>query len=276
MRDIKMRQNLHTHCIYCDGKDTPREMIEEAISLGLSSIGFSSHANTVIADTCELGKNREIYVNEITRLKAEYEGKIEILLGTELDYFSAGVADGTEYDYKIASVHYGKINGEYVSYDLGIKHSEDAIMRHFGGDVLGYARLYFETMADMPNKISGDFVGHFDLLTKFEEKAPHLYRLDSPEYKKMALDALYAVRKRFELFEVNSGTLGRGYKSSPYPAPFILDAMRDAKCKLILTTDCHNKSYLNCGFDTSLDYIKAHGFDEIYELSGGKFVGRKI
>ena len=276
MQNVKMRQNLHTHCIYCDGRDTPRDMIERAISLGFTSLGFSSHANTVINDTCELGANREIYVNEIIRLRSEYEGKIEILLGTELDYYSAAVQDNTQYEYKIASVHYGKVGDEYVSYDLGIKHSEDAIRRHFGGDVLAYARLYYETMADMPNKISGDFVGHFDLVTKFEEKAPHLYATGSPEYKKMALDALFAVREKFEFFEVNTGTIGRGYKSTPYPAPFILDAMRDARCKLIITSDCHNKDYLDCGFDTSVELIKAHGFTEIYELCGGRFIGRKI
>ena len=276
MADIKMRQNLHTHCVFCDGKDTPRDMVERALELGFSSLGFSSHANTVINDTCELGDDRDKYIKEITRLKKEYEGRIEILLGTELDYFSAGVKDGTVYDYKIASVHYGKVGDEYVSYDLGIKHSEDAIRRHFDGDVLAYARLYYETMADMPNKISGDFVGHFDLLTKYEEKAPHLYKLDSEEYKKMALDALLTVRERFDFFEVNTGTIGRGYKSTPYPAPFILDAMRDTKCKLIITTDCHNKQYLDCGFDTSVELIKAHGFTEIYELCGGEFIGRKI
>lgn len=276
MSDIKMRQNLHTHCVYCDGRDTPREMIERALSLGFTSLGFSSHANTVIADTCELGARRDEYASEILRLKAEYEGKIDILLGTELDYFSAEIADSTRYDYRIASVHYGRVGDEYVCYDLGINHSEDAIRRHFNGDVLKYARLYYDTMADMPNKLSGDFVGHFDLITKFEKKAPHLYATDSPEYKKMALDALYAVREKFELFEVNTGPIGRGYKSTPYPAPFILDAMRDAGCKLILTTDCHNKNFLDCGFDTSLELIKAHGFTEIYELRGGEFVGRKI
>ena len=253
-----------------------RNMVEQAISLGFTSLGFSSHANTVISDTCELGENVEEYVSQIRSLKAEYEGRIDIILGTELDYYSAAVQDNTQYEYKIASVHYGKVGDEYISYDFGVGHSEDAIRRHFNGDVLSYARLYYETMADMPNKLSGDFVGHFDLVTKFEEKAPHLYALNSPEYKKMALDALFAVREKFELFEVNTGTIGRGYKSTPYPAPFILDAMRDAACKLIITTDCHNKSYLDCGFSAALDLIRAHGFTEMYELRGGEFVGRKI
>ena len=37
------KQNLHTHSSYCDGKDTPEELVLYAISAGFSSIGFSGH-----------------------------------------------------------------------------------------------------------------------------------------------------------------------------------------------------------------------------------------
>ena len=37
-------QNLHTHCTHCDGKDTPEEMIETALSLGFTGLGFSAHS----------------------------------------------------------------------------------------------------------------------------------------------------------------------------------------------------------------------------------------
>ena len=37
-------QNLHQHCTFCDGKDTPEEMIAYAIEKGFDSIGFSSHS----------------------------------------------------------------------------------------------------------------------------------------------------------------------------------------------------------------------------------------
>ena len=37
-------QNLHTHTNYCDGIDTPTEMIEAAIAKGFGGIGFSGHS----------------------------------------------------------------------------------------------------------------------------------------------------------------------------------------------------------------------------------------
>ena len=54
MEKYRMKQNLHTHSTFCDGKDTPEEMILRAIELGFNSIGFSGHANTVMRDSCEM------------------------------------------------------------------------------------------------------------------------------------------------------------------------------------------------------------------------------
>ena len=39
-----MKQNLHTHTIYCDGINTPEELVEAAIAKGFDSIGFSGHS----------------------------------------------------------------------------------------------------------------------------------------------------------------------------------------------------------------------------------------
>jgi len=276
MEKIKMLQNLHTHSTFCDGKNTPREMIERAIELGFTSLGFSSHANTRFADTCELRCDFDAYVTELGALKEEYADRLKIYIGTELDYYSAGIMSEEGFDYRIASVHYAIKNGEKVCYDYSVAHSKDAISRLFGGDGLKYAQAYYDNMATLPSQIRGDIVGHFDLLTKYELKAPELFDTGSPEYRKMALEALIAVREGYEFFEVNTGTIGRGYKPTPYPAPFILDEMKAQKCKLVITTDCHNKDFLDCGFDTAIELVRAHGFTEIYELSDGGFKGRKI
>ena len=40
-----MKQNLHTHTVFCDGRDTPEELITHAISLGFESLGFSKHSH---------------------------------------------------------------------------------------------------------------------------------------------------------------------------------------------------------------------------------------
>ena len=45
-----MKQNLHTHSIFCDGKDTIEEMTLEAISKGFDILGFSGHGYLSIDD----------------------------------------------------------------------------------------------------------------------------------------------------------------------------------------------------------------------------------
>ena len=37
-------QDLHVHTTYCDGKNTPEEMVLAAIDKGLVRLGFSGHA----------------------------------------------------------------------------------------------------------------------------------------------------------------------------------------------------------------------------------------
>ena len=39
-----MKVNYHTHTTWCDGRDTPEEMVQAALARGFAEIGFSSHA----------------------------------------------------------------------------------------------------------------------------------------------------------------------------------------------------------------------------------------
>ena len=45
-----MIQNLHTHTTFCDGKNTPEEMVRAALSLGMDSLGFSGHGPSSAPD----------------------------------------------------------------------------------------------------------------------------------------------------------------------------------------------------------------------------------
>ena len=276
MEKYKMKQNLHTHSTFCDGKDTPEEMILRAIELGFNSIGFSGHANTVMRDSCEMRERVAAYKEEIERLKPIYADRIEVLLGTELDLYSEGVIDDGPYDYKIISVHYIKKGGEYIPCDYSAERTRDAIERHYGGDGIAYARDYYALVADMPSHISGDIVGHFDLLTKFSEKNPELFDTGAPIYRKYALESLHAIRERQEFFEVNTGAIGRGYRTTPYPDPFILKEMKALNCKLLITSDCHNRDFLDCGYSDAVELVRAAGFDELYYLGKDGFFGEKI
>ena len=110
-------KDLHVHTTYCDGKNTPEEMVLSAIEKGLDTLGFSVHSYMDFDLSYCIQKERiEDYKNEINALKEKYRDKIEILCGVELDYLS--VMDVSGFDYKIGSVHYVKTCDGYEAVDL--------------------------------------------------------------------------------------------------------------------------------------------------------------
>lgn len=270
-----MLQNLHTHTVFSDGKNTPEEMVEKAISLGFDSIGFSTHAKTGDSFWWEV-RDLEGYKKTLLDLKKKHEGVIDIFIGTELDYFSNGYMPTDDLDYKLASVHVAKVGDDFIQFDESYEHSKNAIEKHFGGDPMGFAKKYYEMLSELPQRLDFDFVGHFDLLTKFSENHPELIDTDSPEYRKTALEALHTLRKSVDFFELNTGAIGRGYRKTPYPAPFILREMKNLGCKIIITSDCHNKDFLDCYFKESKELLLSLGFKETYFLTRNGFVGELI
>ena len=80
---MTMKQNLHTHTVYCDGSNTPEEVLEAAIAKGFDSVGFSGHSYMYFSD-CIPDRTQE-YIAHINRLKKEYEGRIKVFLGLEMD-----------------------------------------------------------------------------------------------------------------------------------------------------------------------------------------------
>ena len=90
--------DLHMHTVFSDGKDTPEEMVQEAIRLGLETVGISDHSHL---DPCGMTiEGSAEYRREIARLKEKYAGKIRVLCGLERDFISD---DFAPYDYVIGS-----------------------------------------------------------------------------------------------------------------------------------------------------------------------------
>ena len=105
--------NYHTHTIFCDGKDTPEELVQEAIRLGCPEIGFSGHSYTAFDESwCMSKEGTKEYKACVRSLQKKYAGQIRILLGVEQDLYSEEPTD--EYDYIIGSVHYVKKGEVYL------------------------------------------------------------------------------------------------------------------------------------------------------------------
>lgn len=81
--------DIHVHTTFCDGKNSAEEMISEAISKDFVSLGFSGHSYTSFDDGwCMSEEDTEKYIETILSLRKKYSGTIDILLGTERDFFA--------------------------------------------------------------------------------------------------------------------------------------------------------------------------------------------
>ena len=108
--------NYHTHTKLCDGKDDVKTLVDTALSLGCSEIGFSGHGYTDFDGSyCMSLENEQKYKDTIISLKEKYKGRINVLLGIEKDYYSS--REYEDYDYIIGGVHYIKANGRYYDVD---------------------------------------------------------------------------------------------------------------------------------------------------------------
>lgn len=270
---MKYLQNLHTHSTFCDGKYSLEEMVKGAIGKGFHSLGFSGHGYTSFNDVyCMTEEGTKQYKEELSRLKEVYKDQIELFCGLELDRYCDG--DLTGFDYMIGSVHCFRINGHMVDFDDSADRVRQIIHEEFGGDGMKYVKLYYETMAELPQCETVDFIGHFDIITKHYDSA-NFFNVESAEYKKYALDALDAIASKIKLFEMNSGAVARGYRRTSYPDDFILKAMKERGCGIVITSDCHDHHDLDCQFHEMAERMKAAGFKERYILTkdGFKAIG---
>lgn len=268
------KQNLHTHTKFCDGANSPEDMVKKAIEIGFDTIGFSGHSNTKFdIDWHMTEEDTFSYIKEVNRLKREYSDRINIMLGLEYDMYSDTPNEG--YDYLIGSVHFLKASDGYISFDESAETVKGIIETNFSGDGMAYAREYYAQLSRLHEYGSFDFVGHFDIVAKHCE-THNFFDVESKEYRNAALSALRAVFEHHKVFEVNTGAIARGYRKTPYPAPFILKEMKNLGATVILTSDCHDANKLTCHYKDSIELIKSCGFDCVGVMKNGGFIEIKI
>ncbi|MBE7058760.1 MAG: PHP domain-containing protein [Ruminococcaceae bacterium] len=89
-----MHTNLHTHTFRCHhaAKASEREYIENAISSGIKTLGFSEHIPCPFHDGHESGyrlfkADIDDYFTTLHKYKEEYKNDIKILIGFESEYY---------------------------------------------------------------------------------------------------------------------------------------------------------------------------------------------
>jgi histidinol-phosphatase (PHP family) len=274
-----VKTNYHTHTVFCDGKDSPEAMAAGAIEKGFDILGFSAHALYPFADLWHVPARRYgEYTEVITALKAKYQGRMEILIGFEVDFLPPFcVPDRATFaalgaDYIIGSVHYltrEGIDGGWFGIDASIAEVAQGIAALFGGDGKKAVQEYFAREREMFARCDFDIAGHIDLVRKrngtlrfFDETEPW-YQREIEATAKAASDAGVIV-------EINTGGIGRGAMNDVYPSADFLRLLRKYNVPVTINSDAHAAPQLDAAFDFAKQRAREAGYAETVYLSGGK------
>ena len=118
-----MNINLHAHTTrFGHASGTEKEFVEEAVRIGMTDFGFSDHTPMTFPETYKSGIRMKLeemqdYTDTILGLRKEYEGKINIYLGLEVEYYPALFDNFMKFisDYPVEYMILGQhsLNNEY-------------------------------------------------------------------------------------------------------------------------------------------------------------------
>ncbi len=149
--------NYHSHCSYCDGRASMEAFIIQAIKMGFTSYGVSSHAPLPFSRRWAMEKSEvSAYLAEFNFLKEKYSDQIDLYIGMEIDYLDDESYPGNDYfqslplDYRIGSVHllHG-VDGEAVDIDGNKERFEYKLNYQLGGELKPVIKAYFDKMMRM-------------------------------------------------------------------------------------------------------------------------------
>ncbi len=268
--------NYHSHCLYCDGRANMEDFIRFALSTGFTSYGISSHAPLPFSTPWTMEWDRmEDYLAEFHRMKEKYAGKIELVIGLEIDYLNEESHPALPcfcelpLDYRIGSVHMLQdARNEVVDIDAPADTFRKIVDRHFDGDLDRVIHLYYGNLLRMVELGGFDIVGHAD---KMHYNAA-CYRpglLDEAWYDELVQGYFREIARKGYIVEVNTKSvldLGTFYPNQRY-----FPLLRGLGIRVQVNSDAHYPERINKGRPQALAALKKAGFETVVEWQDGQW-----
>lgn len=247
-----MRVDLHNHTTLCNhATGTIEEYIKRAIELNIDVYGFSEHAPMKNFEDGYrlLIEKKDFYEKSILDLKKEYENKIDILLGYEVDFLEGDyLLDeilNANVDYLIGSVHYlgrwGFDNPEFIA-------------EYENRDIDTIWSEYFSAIEKMAKSGKFDIVGHLDLIKVFKF-------LPRQDIRMIAKNALHAIKKSNMVVEINAAGFRKPIQEQ-YPSIDLLKEIRELDIPITFSSDAHCVEQVGYGYEEVSSLAKQLGFDK--------------
>ncbi len=271
--------SYHTHTTFCDGKNTAEEFVERAIDLGLSAVGFSSHAPLVQNEPWSMPlQSLKEYSAEVEGLKLKYRPKIQIYLSLEIDYIPEVTKSFKELkkeaglDYTIGSVHLvkAKSDSEYWFLDGPDTNYIHGIEVLFDGDAQKAVTAYYNQVIEMIETQKPDIVGHVDKV-KMNNKG-RFFSENEKWYIDLLDETIKVIKNSGTIVEVNTRGIYKKKSDSFFPGLYFLRECKKYAVPVTISTDAHHVDELVSGFDIAVSLLKDIGFESVRVfVNGGWF-----
>jgi histidinol-phosphatase (PHP family) len=276
----KMRwSSLHTHSVFCDGKDEIETFCRRAWEKGLAAVGFSSHApldrKTGLSSDWHIREDQlGLYIDTVRAAGRRWEGRLPVYLGLEIDYIPGlmGPADRNfqelGLDYIIASVHYLiPPRGAPFTVDGPREELDQGVREGFNGDGEALADHYWQNVEGMIRAGGFDILGHVDLVKK-SNREERLFSPESETYRQRTRAAASLLAGSGIVAEVNTGGVNRGYIGETYPSLPILKHFRQGKVPVVVTADAHRAEDLDGNYDLARETLLAAEYTQTAFFEG--------
>lgn len=243
--------DLHNHTYLCNhATGSVSEYAKKAYENGIQIYGFSDHNPMNFDEKYRMSYSQmDFYEDMINEVKAEFSGKMEILLGYEVDFLPKFMSEEIftrKVDYLIGSVHFldgwGFDNPEFIG---GWENRNiDEIYQE-----------YFDKIALLCKSGKFQILGHFDLIKVFKF-------LPKKDVRILAKNALKAIKDSCIIVELNSAGL-RKPVNEIYPNDILLEELANLGVSITFGSDAHAVEQVTQNYEKLLEKAKFFGYSKV-------------
>jgi histidinol-phosphatase (PHP family) len=275
--------SFHTHSFYCDGKAPMNDFCAKAVEVGLSHLGFSSHAPVPFSNEWSISFEKLLaYKNEFIRLKQEYQGKLELYLGFEADFVYNESIRFLEWrrlleaDFMVGSVHLVKEPGMHDKWfiDGPSEQYHEGLKRVFEGDVKRAVKAYYSQIREMIATEHFDVVGHLDKVKMNNQNT--YFTTDESWYLDEVEQTLLSIKKANRIVEINSRGIYKGKYPESFPSIPVIERCIELEIPLTLASDSHHPDELKTGFEVAKNIAIQAGVESVMVLHNSEWTNVDI